>query len=391
MGYKIFIIDDEQAICDGLLEILNEERYKLFAFTNGKKALEQFNKEMPDLCIVDLKMPDINGFKLIEKVKNIKPDVKVLLLTGSLAETRDSEISKLGIAKVLEKPISRKGILFSVRDTLGETAQKLEEDRPSPPPSPPYKRGNGGSVESKVADAEEEVPFVDNTDEEGYWKKGKILIVDDNEELRLNLKEALNSKNYSASVAKNGIEAVKIIRNDEDFDIILMDIHMPEMDGIEAVKKIKSMSPKTFIIMMTGEADDEEIKNSLEEGGYACMRKPFTIKKLIKSIEWYSEAGKDMKRRYELHEKFQKLPKIKKISINLRRYLESKFSLHRMNIITLILGFISVVIGILMLLFVEYTGHSVSNFANQGISKYENYMGRLLGYLERDEKRELRQ
>lgn len=389
MSYKIFIIDDKQAICDGLLEILNEERYKPFAFTSGEKALVQLDNELPDLCVIDYRMPDMNGIELAQKIKSKQPKTKILLLTGSLSEISDSKIAELGISRVLEKPISRKDILFAVRDILGETAQNPEEDRPSSPPSPLYKKGDRGGVESKVADTEEDLPFVDNMDEGGYWKKGKILIVDDDDELSLNLKDALISKNYYASIAKNGIEAVKIIQNDEDFDVILMDIHMPRMDGIEAVKKIKSISPKTFIIMMTGEADDEEIKNSIEKGGYACIRKPFTIKKLVKSIEWYSEAGKTLKRQYELDEKFQKLPKITKILSTSHRYLKSKFSLNRMNIITFFLVFISVVIGILLLLFVEYTSRSVSNFANQSISKYDSYIERIIGFLERDEKREL--
>lgn len=400
MNYKIFIIDDEKAICDGLLEILNDEGYKAFAHTSGRKALEPFNKEKPDLCIVDLKMPEMNGLELIKKIKKIKPDVKILLLTGSLTEISDSQISKLRIAKVLQKPLSRKDMLASVRDVLGEADQippspfvkgRISSSHPykkgTSISSPLYKRGVRGDLKSKLTDSEKNSTF-SNLDKESYWSKGKILIVDDKEEFRLNLKEALISNNYYVNTAENGIEALEIIQ-DEIFDIILMDIHMPQMDGIEAVKKIKSLTPKAFVLMMTGEADDDEINSSIEEGGYACIRKPFTIKKLIKSLEWYAAAGSDIKRQYDLYEKYENLPVIKKIFINLYRYIKARIFSNRMNIITIFLSLASIVLGFLIFFLIQSTGDSISNSAKQSISKYESYIERIIGYLERDERREL--
>lgn len=390
MNYKIFIIDDEQAICDGLLEILNEEGYKVFAYTSGGEALELFNKEKPDLCIVDFKMPDTNGLEVIKKIKKIKSDVKILLLTGSLTEISDSQISELRIVKVLEKPLSRKDILASVRDVLGEADQTPSSHlykKGNRISSPLYKRGDRGDLKSKLTDSEKDSTF-SNLDKESYWSKGKILIVDDNEEFRLNLKEALISNNYYVNTAENGIEALKIIQ-DEIFDIILMDIHMPQMGGIEAVKKIKSLSPKAFVLMMTGEADDDEINSSIEEGGYVCIRKPFTIKKLIKSLEWYAEAGRDIKRQYDLYEKHENLPAIKKMSINLHRYIKASISSNRMNIITIFLSLASIVLGFLIFFLIQSTGDSISNSAKQSMSKYESSIERIIGYLKRDERREL--
>ena len=162
------------------------------------------------------------------------------------------------------------------------------------------------------------------TERDRSWKKGKILVVDDDDELREMIKMALIANNFSVCSAQNGLEALKIIQK-EDFNIILMDINMPEMGGIEAVEKIKSFNPKSFIIMMTG-ATDEEIRSSLDKGGYACLRKPFTIDKLMRSLDWYGLAEEQMRQEYAESEELQNETYVKKTLGKLGKLFTSWFS-----------------------------------------------------------------
>ena len=159
------------------------------------------------------------------------------------------------------------------------------------------------------------------------WKKGKILVVDDDDELREMIKMALIANNFSVSTAQNGLEAVKMIQK-EDFNIILMDINMPEMGGIEAVEKIKSFNPKAFIIMMTA-ATDEEIRSSLDKGGYACLRKPFTIEKLMKSLDWYGMAEEQIRQEYAESEELQNQSNVEKTFGKIQKLITSWFSSSR--------------------------------------------------------------
>jgi len=225
-------------------------------------------------------------------------------------------------------------------------------------------------------------------DENSPWIKAKILVVDDEKELREMIEDALTSNNFSVSSAENGIEAIKM-NQQEDFDIILMDINMPEMGGIEAVEKIKSSKPKAFIVMMTG-AGDDEIRSSLEKGGYACLRKPVTMKKLLKSLEWYGMAAKQIKRKYEISEELQNQPKIKKISRKMRKGFKSWFSSHNMFVRSSAWILMAIVLGIFIQIMAESIGSSMSQAVTKTFSSYENVAKRVLGYLERDERRELR-
>lgn len=239
--------------------------------------------------------------------------------------------------------------------------------------------------ESTDSDSGDDFSFLKS--ENNLFKRGEILLVDDDEDLRLNIRDALELNNYSVSTANNGLEAVEIVKH-KNFDIILMDINMPEMGGIEAVEKIKSFNPKAFIIMMTG-ATDEEIRSSLEEGGYACIRKPITIKKLLKSLEWHKLAADDIKRKYKMAEQYEKLPESTKASLRLRRYIKAKISANKWGLMILISSVMAIIIGVLMLLFIETAGDSIG----KKMSKFDrvvDQMDKVIGFLKRDEQRELK-
>ena len=115
-------------------------------------------------------------------------------------------------------------------------------------------------------------------------KEVDILIVDDNISLAKSLSFILGKKGYRTSIVKNGLEAVKIVK-DKIFDIIFMDIKMPLLNGVEALKKIKKISPTSIVFMMTGYAVEELVNEALEEGAYGIFYKPFDIEKTLALIE----------------------------------------------------------------------------------------------------------
>ncbi len=115
-------------------------------------------------------------------------------------------------------------------------------------------------------------------------KKTSILIVDDNINLTKSLFFIMEKKGYDASMAKDGREAVKKAKA-RSFDIILMDIKMPLMNGVEAYKKIKKISPGSIVFMMTAYTVEELVQEALEEGAYGIIYKPMDIGKTIGLIE----------------------------------------------------------------------------------------------------------
>jgi DNA-binding NtrC family response regulator len=114
--------------------------------------------------------------------------------------------------------------------------------------------------------------------------KKNVLIVDDDKNFRTTLSKILARKGYETAMAENGFRALDLIKENE-YDVVLMDIKMPVMDGVETFKKLKAIKPDTVVIMMTAFSVDELIKDALAEGVYAILRKPLEIDTVTNMIE----------------------------------------------------------------------------------------------------------
>ena len=109
--------------------------------------------------------------------------------------------------------------------------------------------------------------------------KDKILVADDEQSMREFLDIMLKKEGYKVSLASNGEEVVKVVENDL-FDLILLDIRMPKLDGISALKKIKANSPETIVIMITAYASADTAIKAMKEGAYDYITKPFKVEEI---------------------------------------------------------------------------------------------------------------
>ena len=121
-------------------------------------------------------------------------------------------------------------------------------------------------------------------------EKIKILIVDDNISFCENLVEILNLEAYQAEYVDDGYKAIEAVKNNE-FQLILMDIKMPMMNGIEAFREIRKIKPKIPVIMMSAFALEDLIKQGLQEGIFGILRKPFDMEKLFSTIDFAMPNG----------------------------------------------------------------------------------------------------
>ena len=109
--------------------------------------------------------------------------------------------------------------------------------------------------------------------------KDKILVADDEQSMREFLDIMLKKEGYKVSLASNGEEVVKMIDNDL-FDLVLLDIRMPKLDGISALKKIKAIAPETIVIMITAYASADTAIKAMKEGAYDYITKPFKVEEI---------------------------------------------------------------------------------------------------------------
>ena len=109
--------------------------------------------------------------------------------------------------------------------------------------------------------------------------KEKILVVDDEKSMREFLEIMLRKEDYKVSLAPNGEEVLRLLERDI-FDLVLLDIRMPKMDGIAVLKKIKALSPETVVIMITAYASADTAIKAMKEGAYDYITKPFKVEEI---------------------------------------------------------------------------------------------------------------
>lgn len=112
----------------------------------------------------------------------------------------------------------------------------------------------------------------------------KVLLVDDEVEFVSALTERLQLRNYDAKAATNASDALTSIKKDPP-DVVLLDLKIPGMEGIDILKKIKENDPAIQVIMLTGHGDVESVKEAIRNGALECVMKPIDIGELLVKIE----------------------------------------------------------------------------------------------------------
>jgi two-component system response regulator (stage 0 sporulation protein F) len=112
----------------------------------------------------------------------------------------------------------------------------------------------------------------------------RVLVVDDDPEIGTLFQRVLGGGSQSVTVAKDGFEALDRVK-DNKYDLVFLDVRMPGMDGVETLEKIKSMSPDSIVVMMSGYSVEEEVKRALALGAQDFITKPFEDVDQIMTIE----------------------------------------------------------------------------------------------------------
>lgn len=244
------VIDDDEAIVNSVKLILKEElNYLVLAATDPEMAVDSAKNYAFDLLILDLHMPKLDGFQVLELVRKKQPHVKVVVITG-LYEQYQDRFKHVKVDKIIEKPIE-------------------------PPQFAKDIIAIAGSVDLPAAEETDRIP------------KAKILIVDDEPDMCETLKEfivedALNR--YEVEIAKDGSEGI-LMNNEFEPDILFFDIKMPHMTGIEMMDQIKKgggHKPK-LCVALSGDGYHSLIVE-IEGRGYTVFTKPFRIEKVLDFI-----------------------------------------------------------------------------------------------------------
>ncbi len=271
-GKQVLAVDDNQAQLDMLNRILSPVKAKVTDLQNGLEVLPTIKRAMHsgnpyDALIVDLQMPNMNGYSVARQVRNSPDGIRdIPMIALSYLAERDSEkCMEAGFDGFLSKPVRREK-LFSLLNSLLRTFSEKSKDPKSV------------SDKSKSADApaggKKSTPL-------------KVLVAEDNPVNQKLAKIMLSNAGYTVEIAQNGKEALeKYSKFPDAFDLIFMDLQMPEMDGFEATAKIREKGfTDVPIVAMTAHAMKGYREKCLQAGMDEYLTKPIKRESVVGVIE----------------------------------------------------------------------------------------------------------
>ncbi len=266
-GKQVLVVDDNltnRCILKNQLEM-----WKLLPTlaSSGAEALEIMAKGTEfDLLLTDMQMPDMDGCELAQQVQRLYPELPIILLS-SVGDERNKQYEGL-FRSILTKPIKQEMLCKMIINELRGKTKPVTELQ---------------SAKQKLSiDFSKEHPL-------------KILVAEDNlVNQKLTLK-ILSKLGFEAALAENGSVAVEMA-NQQPYDIILMDVQMPEIDGLEATRIIRQgMEVQPTIIAMTANAMKEDRDECLKAGMDDFLSKPVKLEELVNMLAKWSVMGREKK------------------------------------------------------------------------------------------------
>jgi len=240
---KMLIVDDSAVVRKSLTKLLEEMGAQVTAAEDGEQGLEAALTKQFDLIITDVEMPKMGGYTLCLKLKN-NPSTRGIPII--ILSTQDSEEAiERGFQAGATAYLSKSEAMSKLKKTIGEVLDKSS-----------------------------------------FMHERTILVVDDSKTIRFLVEKGLSEAGFHVLTATNGKEALDMIKIKEP-DLILSDINMPEMNGIEFCKQVKADSDWAAVpfVVMSSHSERSLVRGMIDQGATTYIVKPFNLDQLVITIE----------------------------------------------------------------------------------------------------------
>jgi DNA-binding response OmpR family regulator len=253
----ILVIDDERLICDLLRAVLARHGHEIITALDGRKGLALFEQHRPRFTLLDLSMPGMNGIEVLTRIRALDPRAAVIVLTGAGSTDLENQARQMGVTDFLSKGLSLEVLVGAIERVM---------QQPVKPPAFPSQSADAQKAPSHSQEA------------------GSILVVDDEPQIRDLLRKYLSARDFQVRVAADGQQALALV-DQESPDIIVLDVNMPGMNGIEVLKRLRAKNYAGGVIFLTSSQDEALLQEGLELGSVDVLGKPVDLERLELTIQ----------------------------------------------------------------------------------------------------------
>ncbi|MBI3317311.1 MAG: response regulator [Candidatus Omnitrophica bacterium] len=236
---KVLVAPTDLALRTRCHELLTKKGYQAIAVNPSEEIQSKIRLEKPDLVLLEIK---VSNKKLLAGVHDLREafrDLPIIVLSDAMSPEIETAAYEAGANEIIPRHIENNQFLEKIEKIMGAKERLFSKESP----------------------------------------KGKILLVDDDENVRRLLTEFFKRKGFDTIQAESGEAALKQIQKEKPA-MILLDITMPGMDGITTLRKIREMDNHVGVVMATAIQDDEIARQAMELGAYHYVLKPFDLKYL---------------------------------------------------------------------------------------------------------------
>jgi len=253
----VLVVDDEQIICDLFKTVLSQAGYEVFTASTGRDGLVQFQRRRPQLTLLDLRMPEMNGIEVLKDIRKLDPQANVMILTAWASDALERQARQLGVTDFLSKRMTLDVVMASLermqqrQDKTATAKAPIAEATVAMPPSPP---------------------------------SASILVVDDEQEICDMLVKTVSRLGHRVRTASSGAEALALVEQEKP-TLIILDMHMPEMNGVGVLRGLQARKITSGVILLTGSQDEKLMTEALDLGVVDIIGKPVSMERLSVAIQ----------------------------------------------------------------------------------------------------------
>jgi two-component system response regulator HydG len=239
---NILIVDDNTSLCRTMSFVLGRQGYAVNTAKDGLEAIERVKEQPFDMIFMDIKMPLIDGVETYRRIKKIRPEAVVMMMTAYAVEDLVQQALEEGAYGIVYKPLDIEKVVAII-----EEAAEVKE----------------GAL---------------------------VMVVDDDPGTCITLRNILIKKGYEVGVAHTGEEAVAMA-TERAYDIIFIDMKLPTINGLETYLALRQINPEVVAIVMTAHRQEmsDLVEEALHSSAYTCLYKPLEMAELVRLVDEVQE------------------------------------------------------------------------------------------------------